>query len=65
MHKALLSHRTIDRWLRNTARRWTLQDFIDASSNALYECEGKQDPEKQGRRLQVEDNRGAGVGDGC
>lgn len=40
---ALLRYRTIDRCLRNTARRWTLQDLIDACSDALYEYEGKQD----------------------
>ena len=40
---ALLRYRTIDRCLRNTGRRWTLQDLVDACSNALYEYEGKQD----------------------
>ena len=41
---ALLRYRTIDRCLRNTGRRWTLQDLVDACSDALYECEGKDDP---------------------
>ena len=40
---ALLRYRTIDRCLRNTGRRWTLQDLVDACSDALYEFEGKQD----------------------
>lgn len=40
---ALLRYRTIDRCLRNTTRRWTLQDLVDACSDALYEFEGKQD----------------------
>ncbi len=40
---ALLRYRTIDRCLRNSARRWTLQDLVDACSRALYEYEGKQD----------------------
>ncbi len=40
---ALLRYRTIDRCLRNTGRRWTLQDLVDACSDALYEYEGKQD----------------------
>lgn len=40
---ALLRYRTIDRCLRNTGRRWTLQDLVDACSGALYEYEGKQD----------------------
>ncbi|MCM1293613.1 MAG: WYL domain-containing protein [Bacteroides sp.] len=41
---ALLRYRTIDRCLRNTGRRWTLQDLVDACSDALYEYEGKEDP---------------------
>ena len=40
---ALLRYRTIDRCLRNTGRRWTLQDLVDACSDALYEYEGKED----------------------
>lgn len=38
---ALLRYKTIDRCLRNTGRRWTLQDLVDACSDALYEYEGK------------------------
>lgn len=40
---ALIRYRTIDRCLRNTGRRWTLQDLVDACSDALYELEGKWD----------------------
>lgn len=40
---ALLRYKTIDRCLRNTARKWTLQDLVDACSDALYEYEGKLD----------------------
>lgn len=40
---ALLRYRTIDRCLRNTGRRWTLEDLVDACSDALYEYEGKQE----------------------
>ncbi len=40
---ALLRYRTIDRCLRNTSRRWTLADLVDACSDALYEYEGKPD----------------------
>ena len=40
---ALLRYKTIDRCLRNTGRKWTLQDLVDACSDALYEYEGKQD----------------------
>ncbi len=39
---ALLRYRTLDRCLRNTGRRWTLDDLIDAVSDALYEYEGRQ-----------------------
>ena len=38
---ALLRYRTIDRCLQNTGRRWTLNDLIEACSDALYELEGK------------------------
>ena len=38
---ALIRYKTIDRCLRNRYRRWTLDDLIDACSDALYEFEGK------------------------
>ena len=37
---ALIRYRTIDRCLRNRYRRWTLDDLVDACSNALYDMEG-------------------------
>ncbi len=37
---ALIRYKTIDNCLRNPYRRWTLQDLIDACSDALYEFEG-------------------------
>ncbi|HEY3405141.1 MAG TPA: WYL domain-containing protein [Ohtaekwangia sp.] len=37
---ALIRYRTIDNCLRNRQRRWTLEDLIDACSEALYEYEG-------------------------
>lgn len=37
---ALIRYRTIDRCLRNKYRRWTLNDLVDACSEALYEMEG-------------------------
>lgn len=37
---ALIRFRTIDNCLRNRARKWTLEDLIEACSNALYEYEG-------------------------
>lgn len=38
---ALIRYKTIDNCLRNTARRWTLDDLIEACSDALYDYEGK------------------------
>ena len=38
---ALLRYKTIDACLQNRARRWTLEDLIDACSDALYEYTGK------------------------
>lgn len=38
---ALIRYRTIDKCLQNRQRRWTLNDLIDACSDALYEFEGK------------------------
>lgn len=38
---ALLRYKTIDGCLRNTGRRWTLQDLVEACSDALYEYTGK------------------------
>lgn len=37
---ALIRYRTIDQCLRNRFRQWTLEDLIDACSEALYEYEG-------------------------
>ena len=37
---ALIRYRTIDKCLRNRARRWTLADLMEACSEALYEYEG-------------------------
>ncbi|MFL5729529.1 MAG: WYL domain-containing protein [Cytophagaceae bacterium] len=37
---ALIRYRTIDTCLRNRFRKWTLEDLIDACSEALYEYEG-------------------------
>jgi predicted DNA-binding transcriptional regulator YafY len=37
---ALIRFRTIDNCLRNRKRRWTLEDLIEACSEALYEFEG-------------------------
>lgn len=37
---ALIRYKTIDTCLRNPYRQWTLEDLIDACSDALYEYEG-------------------------
>lgn len=37
---ALIRYKTIDNCLRNPYRKWTLEDLIDACSDALYEFEG-------------------------
>lgn len=37
---ALIRYRTIDQCLSNRQRKWTLEDLIEACSNALYEYEG-------------------------
>jgi predicted DNA-binding transcriptional regulator YafY len=37
---ALIRYRTIDNCLKNRYRKWTLEDLIDACSDALYEYEG-------------------------
>ncbi|MEM6724059.1 MAG: WYL domain-containing protein [Bacteroidota bacterium] len=41
---ALIRYRTIDKCLQNRSRRWTLNDLIEACSQALYEFEGKESP---------------------
>lgn len=40
---ALIRYKTIDYCLRNRTKLWTLEDLIDACSDALYEYEGKYD----------------------
>jgi len=37
---AMIRYTTIDKCLRNRYRKWTLEDLIDACSDALYEYEG-------------------------
>lgn len=38
---ALIRYKTIDYCLRNKFKKWTLEDLIEACSDALYEYEGK------------------------
>ena len=37
---ALIRYKTIDNCLRNRYRKWTLEDLVDACSDALYDMEG-------------------------
>ena len=37
---ALIRYKTIDNCLKNRYRKWTLEDLIEACSDALYEFEG-------------------------
>lgn len=37
---ALIRYRTIDKCLQNRRKKWTIQDLMDACSDALYEYEG-------------------------
>lgn len=39
---ALLRYRTIDKCLQNQSKKWTLNNLIEACSEALYEFEGKE-----------------------
>ncbi|AMA48290.1 MULTISPECIES: helix-turn-helix transcriptional regulator [Flavobacterium] len=41
---ALIRYKTIDKCLQNKYRTWTLEDLIEACSQALYEYEGKENP---------------------
>ena len=38
---ALIRYKTIDKCLQNRYKKWTLNDLIDACSDALYEFEGR------------------------
>jgi hypothetical protein len=37
---ALIRYRTIDQCLQNRFKKWTLDDLIDACSDAIYEYQG-------------------------
>ncbi len=39
---ALIRYKTIDKCLQNNYREWTLDDLIEACSNALYDYEGRE-----------------------
>lgn len=50
---ALIRYKTIDKCLQNKYRQWTLNDLMDACSEALYEYEGKENPVSK-RTLQAD-----------
>jgi len=50
---ALIRYKTIDKCLQNTFKKWTLNDLIEAVSNALYEYEGK-DVDVSKRNVQLD-----------
>jgi len=41
---ALIRYKTIDKCLQNRYRTWTLEDLMEAVSDALYEYEGRENP---------------------
>jgi predicted DNA-binding transcriptional regulator YafY len=41
---ALIRYKTIDKCLQNKYRQWTLEDLIEACSEALFEYEGRENP---------------------
>ncbi len=41
---ALIRYKTIDKCLQNNYRQWTLDDLVNACSEALYEYEGRENP---------------------
>ncbi|MCH5684372.1 hypothetical protein LWM68_08880 [Niabella sp. W65] len=41
---ALIRYRTIDKCLQNRRRKWTIENLMDACSDALYEYEGIDKP---------------------
>lgn len=50
---ALIRYKTIDKCLQNNYRQWTLEDLIEAVSDALFEYEGKENSVSK-RTLQLD-----------
>lgn len=60
---ALLRYKTIDKCLRNRGRLWTLEDLIDACSDALYDNEGIDKPvSKRTVQLDIQKMRSSVLG---
>lgn len=60
---ALIRYRTIDRCLQNRQRKWTLDDLIQACSDALYEYEGRDtNVSKRTVQLDIQNMRSSKLG---
>ena len=60
---ALIRYRTIDQCLQNRQRRWTLEDLIQACSDALIEYEGKDaNVSKRTVQLDIQNMRSSKLG---
>lgn len=60
---ALLRYKTIDKCLRNRGRLWTLEDLIEACSEALYDYEGIDKPvSKRTVQLDIQKMRSSELG---
>ena len=60
---ALIRFRTIDQCLSNRQRKWTLQDLMDACTDALYELEGIDKPiSKRTIQLDIQNMRSDKLG---
>ncbi|KQC33033.1 transcriptional regulator [Nonlabens sp. YIK11] len=60
---ALIRYKTIDKCLQNNMRDWTLEDLIDACSDALYDLAGKDvNVSKRTIQLDLQHMRGDALG---
>ena len=60
---ALIRYKTIDKCLRNTSRFWTIDDLIDACTEALTEYEGKENVvSKRTVQLDIQNMRSDKIG---
>lgn len=60
---ALIRYKTIDKCLQNRYRTWTLEDLIEACSDALYEFEGRESSiSKRSIQLDIQNMRSEKLG---
>lgn len=60
---ALIRYKTIDKCLQNRYRTWTLEDLIEACSDALYEFEGRETSiSKRSIQLDIQNMRSEKLG---